>query len=112
MLFRTETFVAVSFNRVLESFGRFSCSILTGDVCVHLFAWVVFVCANFVRMELSVKISAHFAIVPDRGADQAERLFSDNFAIMWSEFPQCILYTGRVRLPVLVIQIELRRGAG
>ena len=82
VLFRTETFVVVSFNRVLESFGRFSCSILTGDVCFHLFAWVVFVCANFVRMELSVKISAHFVILPARGADQAERLFSDNFAII------------------------------
>ena len=35
-------------------------------------AWVVFVCANFVRMQFPVKISAHFVILPDRGADRAE----------------------------------------
>ena len=36
------------------------------------FAWVVFVCAKFVRIQFPVKISARFAILPDRGADRAE----------------------------------------
>ena len=33
------------------------------------FAWVVFVCANFVRMQFPVKIPARFVILSDRGAE-------------------------------------------
>ena len=36
------------------------------------FVWVVFACANFVRIQFPVKISVHFVILPDRGVDRAE----------------------------------------
>ena len=60
-------------NRVLKSFGWFSRSIRSGDVSFYFLswksAWVVFVCANFLRMQFSVKISAHFVIPPSWGID-------------------------------------------
>jgi len=63
----------VSLNRVLEGFGGFRVRFVPG-MCVSIcfswkFAWVVFVCANFVRMQISVKIPAHFVIRPDRSAE-------------------------------------------
>ena len=89
-------------------------------------AWVVFVCANFVRMQFSVKISARFVILPAWGSEYVLSVVSVSWirwgvvvlvcsesmvrwVCLWSLSFQSIVQA--VWFSALGFQIDLRCGA-